>query len=213
MPNIDLTKKVPDVYVEESRDFQMMLRVMSCIENSIKYDIDTMQNITNTEKINSDLLSNLSTKLGFFPRKEFYNDTLRGILIGFPFLLKYKGSRKGIELTIICFLHIVGYSAQYKIDIDQNDFKINIGIAHNLSNTDILKEMLRYIIPTGYAIKIYQFIPTDPIKTKLELTINTDVLIAKNNKNSIAVLESEVDSDETKVDRELGTTQIVTADK
>ena len=40
---------VPSVYSTESRDFQLFLRVLDFVQNSIKYDIDTMIYSLSTE--------------------------------------------------------------------------------------------------------------------------------------------------------------------
>lgn len=44
-----LQNNVPEVYVKESRDFQLLCRLYDCILNGVKFDIDSMLNITDSK--------------------------------------------------------------------------------------------------------------------------------------------------------------------
>ena len=80
MKLLRLQGEVPDPYVEQSRDFQLLVRLYDCVINSTKFDVDSIKKITDTSKIRTNLLSLLQTKLGFFSNAEIDDTSLRLIL-------------------------------------------------------------------------------------------------------------------------------------
>ena len=53
--------KTPEVYTSTSRDFQLIGRLYDCIINGVKFDIDSILDIINTDFIDSKLLKLLQT--------------------------------------------------------------------------------------------------------------------------------------------------------
>ena len=50
---IDFYKKIPEYYNNESRDFQIFTRVFDLVENSLKFDIDSINAVLDTDSINN----------------------------------------------------------------------------------------------------------------------------------------------------------------
>lgn len=150
-----LQNNVPEIYVNESRDFQLLCRLYDCIINGVKFDIDSIQHITDTSHCNSRLLDLLKTRLGFFNDKNIYSDDMRFVLEAFPYIIKYKGSKKGIIETLCLFMKINGFNSESVLTIDNENYIIKIGIGAPVTNTEILDEVLKYIIPTGYTYEYY----------------------------------------------------------
>ena len=98
--------RVPGVYVNESRDFQVMCRVLDCLINGVKFDIDSITDIIDTNLCDVKLLELLQTKLGFFTSAKISDDDLRYILTAFPYLVQQKGSLSSLEGAIYLFLKI-----------------------------------------------------------------------------------------------------------
>lgn len=159
-----LQHNVPEVYVNESRDFQLLCRAYDCINDAVKFDIDTIADVTDTNICNSRLLPLLQTKLGFFSDEQLDNDALRYVLKAFPFMIRNKGSKKGIEQAIYTFLKIHSIDTDVLVSITNADdidpYSIKIGINSSFKDTTILQEMLKYIIPTGYVVEVFFYTPT-----------------------------------------------------
>lgn len=155
---IRLQDNVPSVYVEQSRDFQLFCRLYDCIVNGVRYDISTMTNIFDANKINDQLLSLLSIRQGFFTDKNLNADVLRTILSAFPYIIKYKGSRKGIELCVNTILKLEGIYEVPRIDIDSENLVVTIYTESKISNTVGLDELLKYVLPVGYIYTLERYV-------------------------------------------------------
>ena len=156
-----LQEHTPSAYTNDSRDFQLMLRLYDCVNNGVKYYIDSIIDSLNTDLCNSELLSLLKTKVGFFSNVEFTDRESRYILKSFPYIMKYKGSERGIEQAVRVFMAAEGISASNKVFIDATTHEIEIFIESPLVETKMLEEMLKYIIPTGYLVSITFGNPND----------------------------------------------------
>ena len=124
------------------------------IINGVKFDIDTVENITNTEECNERILQLLQTKLGFYTNKSITDDFLRYILRAFPTMVKNKGSKKSLYQAIYVFLKLNHITTPPIIEIRNKDalqpYSITIYIQSSKLDTTPLDEMLRYLLPTGY---------------------------------------------------------------
>ncbi len=166
-----LQENVPDVYTRKSRDFQLLCNVFDCVNNGVKYDIDSIVDILDTRKCNERLLPLLQTKLGFFSNKNFTASQLRAVLTSFKQIVKDKGSEIGIKEAIEVFLKIS--NASNKSEIRQinkdlsvseesvktrltNNYLIDVAIESGTLDVTILTELLKYVLPAGYRLQ-YSF--------------------------------------------------------
>lgn len=117
-----LQNNVPDGYVDKSRDFQVLCRLNDILINGIKFNIDSITKSLNSATCSNNLLSLLQTKLGFISNKTISDESLRYILMSFPYILKYKGSKQAIKETINLFI---------KLNDLNIDFDINYSNAHS----------------------------------------------------------------------------------
>jgi len=160
-----LENEVPEVYVEESRDFQVLMRLMSIIFNACRADSQQLQFLNDAELINSRLIPLLQTKVGFFTNKEYKSSDLRDICRIFMHIVRNKGSRKGIELAIRAFFSAKNFKSNYYIDIqneptvdNQEDaYSIKIGLKKNFTDFTLLEDVLRYVLPTGYFLTVFLY--------------------------------------------------------
>lgn len=151
---------VPDVYVKGSRDFQLFCNLFDCLNGSIKYDIDSIPDVVDTNQCNERLLPYLQTKLGFWTNVKIRSENLRTIMKGFLYAVKNKGSKKGVEQAVQIFLKIAKINTPVHIEIvnepkneTQDPYTVIIGTEQYLGDTTILDEILRYILPAGYAYR------------------------------------------------------------
>lgn len=149
-----LYKHVPDVYVNESRDFQLLCRLFDFLFNGIKYDVDSILNINDAFKINERLLPLLAIKEGFITDVQLESKALRYILKAFPYIVKYKGTKKGITLAVNTILKLEASSDVPDVRIDNDKTITIVTKLSRLENRKALEEILKYIIPVGSDLKL-----------------------------------------------------------
>ena len=174
---IRLQDKVPYIYVEKSRDFQLLCRAYDTALNQVKFDIDTMPYLLSSSECRNSILPLLQTKLGFQTNLKLNSESLRLILDAFPEMVKNKGSLTGIIMAVNVWLKIIELETQVYIDVfnvlggvfSGNDiggyigqieipkYTIAIGIGGNPRDYSILNEILKYVVPTGYRLYFYFF--------------------------------------------------------
>lgn len=190
MAFVRLQDNVPPVYVNDSRDFQLLCRLYDCVNNSVTSDIDTMTNVLVSNDCNSVVLDLLSTKVGFFPKHNITNEELRYIVDAFPYIIAYKGSRRSIEEAVNVFLKINKINSGVYIEIINKSnregiesYTIRIGIEAVFKDTRILDEMFRYILPTGYTVEYFFYNKITDIDNYIDRN-RAFVVIAPDNVNS-----------------------------
>lgn len=150
-----LQNNTPDIYVNKSRDFQLLCRAFDCINAGVRYNISGVKRVINTDECINRMLALLQTKLGFFTKYSYNDDDIRAVLKGFPEMVKRKGTVGAIEEAIRVFLRISRIDSVGEVILNQYTRTIQIGLQIEPTNVSILDEMLRYIIPTGYFVEYY----------------------------------------------------------
>ena len=191
---INFINMTPQVYSEESRDFQLLCKIGDFAFNEVKYEADTIPNILNTEKIKDNILPLLQTKLGFFSSAtNLTNDELRMILRIFPDLIKLKGSELALKYLLNACLKLYNISAQFQIEkvntatrigqINFDKYSILVGINKVIDVTNIVQELIKYIMPPGYKVYIYYYSDI-PVSSNYLYRDYIDLLVTSDNINS-----------------------------
>lgn len=171
MNRFRVQENVPDPYITHSRDFQMLCNLFDLMNNGVKFDIDTIKSLSESIRCPESLIKYLQHKLGFFSDVKMSDDTLRTILKCFPYIVRHKGSKRGVRESIFLFLSVVhsdGKSIiEYKDFETHNDpngnYIVILNIEDKALDVTILTEILRYILPTGYIVE-YSFFQSADIK-------------------------------------------------
>lgn len=184
---IRLQDNVPQVYVEQSRDFQLFCRLYDCINNGVRYDINSMLSILDPMKVSDRMLNLLCTKVGFFTNRNYDSKILRYILVAFPHALKYKGSKHGIEIAVGTILKAEADFRVAEINdetikttveigpdgVDSDKHVIRIYTTVEINNKNALKDFLKYIMPVGY---IYSLETHEKRDYTTEITSDTSII-------------------------------------
>lgn len=159
---------VPDYYIEASRDFQVLCRMYDFAMNSLKYNIDSIQNLTDTRNIKDTVLPLLGDKLGIYDKEAFAN---RQMLEALPIALKYKGSLKSVNILLNAFLdsmdvfdsalalHSKDEESAAEISeilnrpIGTYSIVIILSTFPSLTNLHVLNTYLNMVIPTGLVVE------------------------------------------------------------
>lgn len=159
-----VSNKVPEVYMKESRDFQLLPRLDDLIFLGLHQDINTIQNLNNPKKCKDSYLNYLAEKVGFYTNEYIPDIVLINIISAFRTALKNKGTKLGIEQAVIAILKaensIEPPKILYTYDESSNyydRYTINIYTPIDIINKIALKEFLKYIIPTGFNYNIYTY--------------------------------------------------------
>lgn len=160
-------EKFPNYYMDGSRDFQLLARLLTLVLNSAKVEADSLLYLNDAKLINDKLLPLLQTKVGFWTNKEFTNDELRFVCEAFDLLVRKKGSRDGIVGAIELFLKTIHVATDFNIliinknNLGENLYEIQIGIEYFYHDYSLLLEILKYILPTGYIVTVYYYSKAD----------------------------------------------------
>ena len=160
---------VPDWYIEKSRDFQVLCRMYDFVLNSVKYNADSMQNLTDTRRVKDTVLPLLGDKLGIYDREAYSN---RQLLDALPIAIKYKGALKSINVLLNAFLDSMNVfdnvlalyakneeEAQEINDMLRRDDIVPFTIViifstfPSLTNLHALDEYMKMVIPTGMFVE------------------------------------------------------------
>lgn len=162
---IRLEDRTPPYYTEESRDFQLFLRLYDCINNMMILDSNEVSNITDTRTIKTELLPLLQTKVGFFTNYNIDAEMMRTILYAFPIIVKNKGTIEGIKQAVRIFLKVLHIETEVDIfytsggvsvgNLEVSDHSLLIGIGEVVDQFYVLEEIFRYILPAGFSYTIY----------------------------------------------------------
>lgn len=151
-----LQNNVPEVYVQESRDFQLFCRLYDAIQAGVKFSTDSLAYASSTKNCNSRLLDLLKTKVGLFFDINISDDNLRLVIDAFPHIMKNKGSVKGIKYIVNLFSRLTNeVDAIGSIDESalSSEHVLRLTFENDLKNDQLLIELLKYVIPTGYFIE------------------------------------------------------------
>lgn len=93
---IKLLENTPEIYGEESRDFQLLCRILDIYINGAIEKASKINSNLNTDYIEEKLLPLLARKLGFNSKIYFPPKMLRNICEVFPDVMRNKGTKSAI---------------------------------------------------------------------------------------------------------------------
>ncbi len=202
-----LQNHVPSNYIDGSRDFQLFCRLYDCVNSGVKNDIDSIIEILDPLKIKDNLLSLYETKIGFFTKINYNDHVLRTIFSAFPYIMKYKGTKYGIELAVSTILKTEGIHDPPEIEFDNDTHSVNIYTSTSVYNKDALIELLKYILPVGYTYSIGKFtsvqVPTQLAQLNKVKTLNISQISTSQVRGTDRILDTSTSANEFDFDSEL----------
>lgn len=197
-------QNVPDVYREQSRDFQLFSRLYDLVFQASRFSIDSMEQISDTRRCQDTLLPLIATKVGFFTDIKLTTDAHRRVLCAFPYIINHKGSIEGLKLTI----NLLSFLMNTKIEIlefKEDRSRLTLKFEYSSPDFELLKDIIEYIRPTGCIIDFL-----------IELKMSVKESVAANISSSITepsisygVIQNKVDYNNSSV----GFTEIVSAEQ
>lgn len=153
----DLT---PEVYYKRSRDFQYIGRLFDLVLNNAKMNTDIISSLPLNPDMDPRLLDLLALTLGFKSKHEYSTKQLAALCSIFPFVLRNKGSKLAIETACNALLNAEGITKEASVEVSNQT--VSIFLPSGLSDLNLLKDLLNYILPAGMSCSIVReatFVP------------------------------------------------------
>lgn len=160
---IDFIKQSPPIYSKESRDYQLISRLLTALLSYSESYTDNMNIWTNN--INDKLSELRALSLNFIPKHQWPVDTLNAVTSCFKELIRSKGS---IDAIRACFYIILRFeNIESDVDIKIINNTIQVEIAENIEKIGAIKDLLDYIVPAGVDYEISIVRPIKGLTTEL----------------------------------------------
>lgn len=162
-----LDKNVPNRYVEESRDFQLLCHIIDIYLNQAIEKTFDMRFSLDPQQCRAELLPLLARRMGFITSMHIPDGVLRAICSVFPTCIKMKGTIYAVRLAAHAILGTDEKITLLSVVKDDNvPERIDIITNVTSANLPYLKEVLRFITPPGI-IYSYNF-KVKEVKTELK---------------------------------------------
>ena len=175
---IKLQKYTPDVYYNESRDFQFIGRLYDIVLNYVKTNVDLLYNIPLSDDMDDQFVGLLGLTLGFKPKHKYTSKHLKAICSVLAQIMKYKGTVKAVTLACNAIFHSEGVIEDGECIIDGTT--LNIYYPAEFSDNNLLTDLLDYILPAGMSAKIIKVVSYNEISTT---AIGTGSTVIRYNKS------------------------------
>ena len=158
---LQLEHNVPDVYVEKSRDFQLLCRILDVVLNAAAERASGIVDNLDVDTIEEELLYPLVRRMGFTSKQYFPPRVLKNIAENFPHIIKNKGTIKAIEeaaYTILSAEQAIKYlEVKYNPESAQVTILTSAGKELSDSYIDQLTALLEFIMPAGV---VWTYVPS-----------------------------------------------------
>jgi len=152
---IKLQDLTPDIYYKQSRDFQFIGRLYDVVLNYVKTNADMIYSVPSADAAGSKMIDLLALTLGFTAKHDYNVKQLTAICSILPLILKNKGNIQSILLIGQALLNSEGVTEAFGYNIDEtNPYLIQIYIPPSLSDINLLKDLLVYVLPAGMMAEV-----------------------------------------------------------
>ena len=165
---------VPEVYYNQSRDFQLLGRAFDVALNYAKMNADIMQGLPLSDNSDDSMISLTASSLGFETKHQYNARDLKNICAVFRDLIKDKGTKSAIERAVKTLMNAQNIGGEPFVDIDNVHYTLDIYVPYGIQDLILLEDLFDYILPAGYD---YRFIYGAEGKNVLKETTSVDTSI------------------------------------
>lgn len=146
---------VPNVYTNESRDFNIFEQIYDLAFNSCLFYTNKINYIKSVSKIDASLLPKLATYLGFITSVHYPEKILRSILINYPDIIRNKGTKKAIRLAVLSLQNAFTGITYLDVFINNDKAESNYRVVEIVTDGVVIdrlyiEDLLKHILPIGY---------------------------------------------------------------
>lgn len=157
----------PEVYYNNSRDFQLLGRIYDIIFGYLKNNINSINNITDINAVDSTLIDLVTSTLGFKKLHNYTSEQLRGLCSIFIEVIRCKGTIKSIETVLNMLANVYNCSTKIEVLKDPTDnSNLIITIPPQMPDITLFYDILNYILPAGITISV-------SFKTEIEKSVTS----------------------------------------
>ena len=151
---IKLQDYTPDVYYNESRDFQFIGRLYDIVLNYVKTNADLLYDLPLSDNSDSQFIELLAFTLGFQPKHKYTAKHLRAICSVFSDILRNKGTIKSVLIACYAIFNAEGIDGGVEYELLNNGTHFKLYLPPELKDTTLLIDILNYIIPAGMSFDL-----------------------------------------------------------
>lgn len=151
---IKLQDMTPDVYYNQSRDFQYIGRLFDIVLNSVKTNADLIKECPLSMNSDERLIDLMTMTLGFKSKHNYNVKQLTALCSAFCEIIKNKGSLYSIELAARTLFSAESVKQDFEYDINEDNTEIAIYVPEELTDLNLFRDLLTYILPAGMRCKL-----------------------------------------------------------
>ncbi len=170
---IKLQNYTPDVYYNESRDFQFIGRLYDIVLNYVKTNVDLLYNLPLSDDMDDQFVGLLGLTLGFKPKHKYTSKHLKAICSVLAQIMRYKGTVKAVTLACNAIFNSEGIVEDGECIIEGTT--LNIYFPAKFSDNNLLTDLLDYILPAGMSVNIIKVASYNEISST-SVGITSDIL-------------------------------------
>ena len=165
---IRLQDMTPDVYYNQSRDFQFIGRLFDVVLNAVKTNTDLVRECPLSDNSDNRLIDLMALTLGFKSKHNYNVNQLKALCSAFQEILKNKGSIKSIELALTTLYQVESVDQEFSYDLNDDHTLLTLYVPNSLGDINLFKDLLNYILPAGMSTRLIRtFLETKPPTTPL----------------------------------------------
>lgn len=177
---IRLQDNTPDVYYNQSRDFQFIGRLYDLVLNSVKTNTDLLYTLPLSDNSDERLLDLMTLTLGFKSKHNYNVKQLSALCSAFASIIKIKGTQLSIETACNALINAEGIVQKAECQLLDDNTKVRIFLPMELTDINLIKDLLVYILPAGVSCEIVRDGTINAPNALTELTTNDLVKLYKN---------------------------------
>ena len=151
---IRLQDMTPDVYYNQSRDFQFIGRLFDIVLNAVKTNTDLINECPISDNLDTSLIDLVALTLGFKSKHNYNVRQLKALCTTFLKILKKKGSIESIELALTTLFQAENVDQKFSYDLSEDHTLLTVFIPATLSDINLFKDLLNYILPAGMSTRL-----------------------------------------------------------
>lgn len=167
---IKLQKYTPQVYYNHSRDFQFIGRLYDMVLNSVKTNTDLIYSLPLSDDSYEKLLDLMMMTFGFQSKHNYNIQQLKALCSAFALVIRNKGNITSIIYACNALVGAEGITEPIYVDEVSERNKITLYIPQELSDTNLLRDLLTYILPAGMSFELVKML-------KKTITNTTELLV------------------------------------
>ena len=168
---------IPEMYYNQSRDFQLIGRAFDVAMNYTKMNADLMRGLPLSNNSDYHMILLTASSLGFETKHQYIAKDLQNICSVFRDLVKDKGTKSAIERAVRTLMNAQNIDGTPSVEIDNINYVIKVYVPAGLQDLILLEDLFDYILPAGYD---FRFIMSKGKNTLQETTgVNSSVTTYK----------------------------------